>query len=51
MQPAHSTSFPGADAHATLIEQRTTEQFRTAVSALERRIIGQFLVANVALLA
>jgi hypothetical protein len=51
MKHKQYTSAPAADAHATSIEQRTTEQIRTAVSALEQRITSQFQAANVALLA
>jgi guanyl-specific ribonuclease Sa len=51
MQPEQSTSAVAADPHATSIEQRTTEQIRTAVLASEQRITEQFLAANAALLA
>jgi hypothetical protein len=51
MQPEHGTSAAAADAHATSIEQRTTEHIRTAVLASEQRISEQFLAANAALLA
>jgi hypothetical protein len=51
MQHEQSTSAAAADPHATSIEQRTTEQIRTAVLASEHRITEQFLAANVALLA
>jgi hypothetical protein len=46
-----STSAPGADAHATSIEQRTSEYIRTTVSALEQRITEQILAVDVALVA
>jgi hypothetical protein len=42
MQPEQSTSAAAADLHATSIEQRTTEQIRTAVLASEQRINVQF---------
>jgi hypothetical protein len=51
MQPEQSTSAAAADPHATSIEQRTTEQIRTAVLASEQRITEQFLAASAALLA
>jgi hypothetical protein len=51
MQPEQSTSAAAADPNAISIEQRTAEQIRTAVLALEQRIIEQFLAANAALLA
>jgi hypothetical protein len=51
MQHEQSTSAPAADPHATSIGQRTTEQIRTAISALKQRINEQFLAANVAFLA
>jgi hypothetical protein len=51
MQPKQSTSAAAADPHATSIEQRTSEQIRTAVLASEQRITEQFLAANSALLA
>jgi hypothetical protein len=51
MQREQSTSAAEADPHATLIEQRTAEQIRTAVLASEQRITEQFLAANAALLA
>jgi hypothetical protein len=42
MQHEQSTSAASADPHATPIEQRTTEQIRTAVLASEQRITEQF---------
>jgi hypothetical protein len=51
MQPEQSTSAAAADPHVTSLEQRTTEQIRTAVLASEQRITEQFLAANAALLA
>jgi hypothetical protein len=51
IQHEKSTSAAAADPHATSIEQRTTEHIRTAVLASEQRLTGQFLAANVALLA
>jgi hypothetical protein len=51
MQHEQSTSAAAADPHATSIEQRTTEQIRTAVLASEQRITKQFLVADAALFA
>jgi hypothetical protein len=51
MQHEQSTSATAADPHTTSIEQRTSEQICTAVSALEQRINEQFLAANAALLA
>jgi hypothetical protein len=52
MQLEQFTSAAAADPHATSIDQRTTEQIRTAVlAASEQRIIEQCLAANVALLA
>jgi hypothetical protein len=51
MQPKQSTSAAAADPHATSIEQRTSEQIRTAVLASEQWITEQLLAANAALLA
>jgi DNA segregation ATPase FtsK/SpoIIIE-like protein len=51
MQPEQFASAAAADPHATSIEQRTSEQIRTAILASEQRITEQFLAANAALLA
>jgi hypothetical protein len=51
MQREQSTSAAAADPHATSIEQRTAKHMRTAVLASKQQITGQFLAANVALLA
>jgi hypothetical protein len=51
MQPEPSSSAPGVDTLPYVIEQRTSEQIQSAVSALELRLAEQIQASNTALLA
>jgi len=51
MQPEPSSSAPGVDPLPSVIEQRTSEQIQSAVSALELRLAEQIQASNTALLA
>jgi hypothetical protein len=51
MQPEPSSFAPGVDTLPSVIEQRTSEQTQSAVSALELRLTEQIHASNTALLA
>jgi hypothetical protein len=51
MQPEPSSSAPGVDTLPFAIEQRTSKQIQSAVSALDLRLAEQIQASNTALLA